>query len=110
MIDRELKRGDYIFSANGYLARITKVNKQTYSIEIISGNYLYADTIPFNGIKHGYYASGEWFYCDDPTAKALDLVLKNYKSLKLELESLTRKTEYLTELKEKLEECLDMLS
>ena len=35
MITRKLNVNDYIFDAQGRLARITKVNKTTYSFEVL---------------------------------------------------------------------------
>ena len=79
MITRTLKVGDYIFQANGDLARITKINKQTYSYALIVGHN-WATNIPFNGIRHSRFDNEEWFVCDDIQAKALELAFQRYKT------------------------------
>lgn len=90
MIKNQLKVGDYIFSARGDLARITKINKQTYSFNYITGYG--SDNVPFNGIKHSSYYlcdNKEWFECSDIQAKALEAAIKKYKvseSLKDDIE------------------------
>lgn len=89
MIKNQLKVGDYIFTANGDLARITKINKQTYSFNYITGYG--SDNVPFNGIRGSSYLydSKEWFECDDIQAKALEAAFKRYKvseSLKNDVE------------------------
>ncbi len=84
MITRKLNIGDYIFTAKGDLARITKINKQTYSYEIITAYYGYTiGNVAFNGIKHSdYYGDHyEWFECDNVQAKALELAFKRYKAI-----------------------------
>ncbi len=80
MINKELKVGDYIFQANGKLARITKVNKATYSCQVITSAYENS-TVNFNGItKNDYWGEhAEWFECDDAQAKALELAFNKYK-------------------------------
>ena len=79
MITRKLKVGDYIFDAQGRLARITKVNKATYSFEVITGTYE-QDLIAFNGKKHNYWGEHEeWFECDNAQAKALELAFNKWK-------------------------------
>ena len=87
MITKQLNVGDYIFNAKGELARITKVNKQTYSYIVIT-DYGSRDNVAFSGIKNGHYYYGnteEWFECEDATAKALELAFKQYeKDKKLE--------------------------
>ena len=102
MLNGTLKVGDYIFTANGKLARITKVNKQTYTISVIGGSaspYGYSDNVSFSGIKVNYYSGDhvEWFYCDNPQAKALELAMKRYQAgqklqeIKTEIEKLLGK-------------------
>lgn len=78
MITRTLKVGDYIFTAKGCLARITKINKQTYTYDSIARSS-YNTNIPFNGIRNSYYGSEEWFECDDIQAKALELAFKEFQ-------------------------------
>ena len=85
MLDKTLKVGDYIFTANGKLARIIKVNKQSYTIAVIGGSatqWGYNDNISLSGIKVNTYSGdrAEWFYCDNPTAKALELAMKRYQA------------------------------
>lgn len=78
MITRTLKVGDYIFTAKGCLARITKINKRTYTyVSIARRNY--GTNINFNGICNSYYGSEEWFECDDIQAKALELAFKEFQ-------------------------------
>lgn len=80
MITRKLKVGDYIFDAQGRLARITKVNKATYSFEVITNAYQ-QDNVAFNGKKHTYWGQHEeWFECDDAQAKALELAFNKWKT------------------------------
>jgi len=79
MITRTLKVGDYIFQANGDLARITKINKQTYTYALIVGHD-WMTNIPFNGIRHSGFNNAEWFVCDDIQAKALESAFQRYKS------------------------------
>ena len=84
MFDKELKIGDYVFSLNniirGYdLARITKVNKTTYTAtSALTGHDI---TITFDGRttrSFDYYRT-EWFYCDDLAAKTLELYREQVK-------------------------------
>ena len=79
MITRTLKVGDYIFQANGDLARITKINKQTYTYAQIVGHG-WVTNIPFNGIRHSRFNNEEWFVCEDIQAKALELAFQRYKA------------------------------
>ena len=79
MINTALKVGDYIFQANGDLARITKINKQTYTYALIVGHN-WVTNIPFNGIRHSRFNNEDWFVCDDIQAKALELAFQRYKS------------------------------
>lgn len=79
MINTALKVGDYIFTAKGCLARITKINKQTYTYAVIAG-YDGMTNIPFNGIRYSRFNNAEWFVCDDIQAKALELASQRYKS------------------------------
>lgn len=72
MINNKLKVGDYIFCADGALYRITKVNKLTYSAKDTSGGW--TELVPFNGIKK----FAEFFECDEPQAKALELAIKTH--------------------------------
>ena len=79
MITRKLNVNDYIFDAQGRLARITKVNKATYSFEVITNTYQ-QDNVAFNGKKHTYWGEHEeWFECDNAQAKALELAFKRWK-------------------------------
>ena len=79
MITRTLKVGDYIFTAKGCLARITKINKRTYTYDSIARRN-YDTNINFNGIRNSYYdGSEEWFECDDIQAKALELAFKEFQ-------------------------------
>jgi len=102
MLNKQLNVGDYIFSANGRLARITKVNKQSYTFEEItsSGYWNRTGNCPFNGIKHGYYDTEEWFYCENAEAKALEVAKKrnhcfdNIDKKKQEVETLIGKAKY----------------
>lgn len=78
MIDRQLKVGDYVFTADGRLARITKINKTTYSYADIS-KWHTTGNISFDGKRQSYYnGHEEWFYCDNAQAKALELAMKKY--------------------------------
>lgn len=81
MISRQLQVGDYIFNPKGELARITKINKKTYSYSIIS-KFGYSDHVAFDGIKRSPWEHEEWFYCDDIQVKALELAMKEYKCSK----------------------------
>ena len=102
MINKQLNVGDYIFSANGRLARITKVNKQSYTFEEINAGCRWNTTgnCPFNGIKHGYYDTDEWFYCENADAKALECAKKrnhlfeDFDKKKEEIVSLIGKAKY----------------
>jgi len=79
MINTALKVGDYIFTAKGCLARITKINKQTYTYAQIAGHN-WVTNIPFNGIRRSRFNNEEWFVCDDIRAKALESAFQRYKS------------------------------
>lgn len=82
MINEKLNVGDYIFTANGQLAIIVKVNKQTYSYRSLTGGYSYGvNNVYFNGIKNAWSGYEEWFKCDDINAKALELAYKKYKKV-----------------------------
>ena len=102
MLNKKLKIGDYIFSANGRLARITKVNKLTYTFEEINSGCRWNTTgnCPFNGIKHGYYDTDEWFFCENVDAMALQCAKKqnhcfdNLESKKEQVEKLMGKAKY----------------
>lgn len=76
MLNKQLNVGDYIFTAGGGLARIIRVNKQTYSADSIISHYSWPFTIPFNGINKTQGI--EWFECTEPQAKALELAFKKY--------------------------------
>ena len=109
MITRTLKVGDYIFTAKGCLARITKINKQTYTYALIVGSD-WMTNIPFNGIRHSRFNNEEWFVCDDIQAKALESAFQRYKSnlevannLK-EVKELIGKAKYFLEQIEDIEE------
>lgn len=69
MINNKLNVGDYIFTTDGSLYRITKINKTAYSAKSTHG---WTEQVPFSGL--GRYA--EYFECDEPQAKALDLAIK----------------------------------
>lgn len=71
MINNKLKVGDYVFTTDGKLFRITKINKLTYSARETVG---WTVQVPFNGIGSGIY--GEFFECDEPQKKALELAIK----------------------------------
>lgn len=72
MIKNKLNVGDYIFTSGGDLYRITKINKLTYSAKSTRSNW--TEQVPFNGIK----TNDEFFECDEPQAKALELAIKTY--------------------------------
>lgn len=80
MITNKLKVGDYIFSVRGDLARITKVNKQTYSYVNLINNG--RGNVGFNGIKESkyFYECSEWFECNDAQAYAFELAINHYKT------------------------------
>lgn len=79
MITRKLNVNDYIFDARGRLARITKVNKATYSFEVIT-SIRQQDNVAFNGKKHNCWGEHEeWFECDNAQAKALELAFNKWK-------------------------------
>jgi len=112
MITKQLNVGDYIFNAKGELARITKVNKKTYSYVVIT-NYGSRDNVSFNGIKTSryYYGSGateEWFECEDATAKALELAFKQYKKSKKVERQLEETKELIANAKWYLEQIKDI--
>lgn len=102
MLNKQLKVGDYVVSADGTLYRITKVSKASYSYVNIERQY---DTgfVPFNGIrKTGYWDNGlEVFYCDDAQAqvfinlkKKFELATKLEKS-KEEIKELLGRAKYI---------------
>jgi len=97
MINEKLNVGDYIFSPNGKLCRIIKVNKTTYTYTDISITYPHNDNVAFNGIKNGYYSYDkiEFFKCNEPQAKALEIMFERY-----------RKADKLEVLKNEVEELL----
>lgn len=74
MINNKLNVGDYIFTTDGNLYRITKINKLTYSAKGTRGGW--TEQVPFNGL--GRY--GEYFECDEPQAKALELAIKAHET------------------------------
>ena len=76
MIRKQLNVGDYIFTPIGEMARITKINKSTYSISVITLRSI-TKNVPFNGIVKAY--GEEWFDCDNPTAKALENAFKRHE-------------------------------
>ena len=83
MLNEQLKVGDYIFSPSGKLCRIVKVNKCSYTYNDLTTGY--ADNVKFNGLKHSWYQTFEFFKCDEPQAKALELMFtKCQKANKLE--------------------------
>lgn len=75
-----MKVGEYIFTASGKLARITKINKTTYTYEELTSQWGSSDNVKFDGIKHYYGSSIEWFECTDAQAEALRLAMKRYKA------------------------------
>lgn len=80
MITRKLNVNDYIFDAQGRLARITRVNKTTYSFEVITNSYQ-QDNVAFNGKNHDSWGRHEeWFECDNAQAKALELAFNRWKT------------------------------
>lgn len=107
MLNNKLNVGDYIFTANGELARITKINKITYSYETITDGYASTENVSFNGIKHDYWGGKEWFECSDGQAKALELAMKKYqtyqtvKEIQQEVKTLLGKAKFfLTQLED----------
>ena len=90
MFDRELNVGDYIFQANGNLAKITGKTKTYYTYRFINRKenaWYYTGKISINGsTKHTYSPIEEWFYCDEPTAKALEFAFQNYKIKKEQID------------------------
>ena len=78
MIDKQLKVGDYVFNVNGDLAKVIKINKQTYAIQLIACSDSFKTAIPFDGVEKDSYYKMEWFYCEDAQAKALELAMKKY--------------------------------
>ena len=78
MINKQLKVGDYVFTANGNFAKVIKINKQTYVIQLITYSESFKMTIPFDGVEKDSCYGTEWFYCDDAQAKALELAIKKY--------------------------------
>lgn len=80
MITKPLKVGDYIFQANGALARILRVNKNTYTYETISSNHWcgFSGRVAFNGIKETQWDHEDWFECTEPQAKALESAKRHY--------------------------------
>ena len=73
MLNNQLKVGDYIFTTDGNLYRITKINKLTYSAKGTRGGW--TEQVPFNGL--GRYV--EYFECDEPQAKAFELAVQTYE-------------------------------
>lgn len=110
MFDRELNVGDYIFQANGNLAKITGKTKTYYTyrfINIKDNRWYVSGKISINGsTKHGYSPIEEWFICDEPTAKALELAFESYKIKKEQIDKaeiinvLLGKAKYFLELLE----------
>ncbi len=88
MITKKLNIGDYIFTADGSLARITKINASTYSYSLLCGNNsgYWWNNIPFNGIRQHI----EWFECDDVQAKALKGAFDAWKLSNRQLSALER--------------------
>lgn len=76
MINKQLKVGDYIFTAKGALARIISVNKSSYSFRLIAGNCWY-ERISCKGFYRDSY--DEWFECDDAQSKAFEIAIAEYK-------------------------------
>ena len=96
MLNEQLKVGDYIFSPSGKLCRIVKVNKTTYTYTDLTNTYCGNDNVAFNGIKNGYYCNKiEFFKCEEPQAKALELMLARY-----------RKADKLEEIRKEIEDLL----
>ena len=93
MLNEQLKVGDYIFSPSGKLCRIIKVNKCSYTYNDLTTGY--NDNVKFNGLKHDWYQTFEFFKCDEPQAKALELMIAEY-----------RETCKLKETKDEIEELL----
>jgi len=73
MIKNKLNVGDYVFNSGGGLYRITKVNNITYSAKSTKWSWE-TKQVPFNGITK----YEEYFECDEPQAKALELAIKTY--------------------------------
>lgn len=95
MLNEQLKVGDYIFSPSGKLCRIVKVNKATYTYADLTNTYPYNDNVAFNGIKTGYCSKIEFFKCNEPQAKALELMFAKY-----------RKADKLEEIRKEIEDLL----
>lgn len=77
--NEKLNVGDYIFTAGGSLARIIRVNTKSYTCKEITSIFGNIINVPFNGINGGFYHDEEYFKCDNPTAKALELAYKKWK-------------------------------
>lgn len=113
MINKKLNVGDYIFKANGTVARITKINKLTYTyVEITGYGYGIHGNIAFDGIRHNEWNNEEWFECEEPQAKALELAFKQWTDIKhyendlVELKSLIGKAKYFLNQIEDIEEVI----
>lgn len=78
MFTKDLKVGDYIFTASGNLARITKINQKTYSYTLLAeqkSSYYYShQVVPFNGISR----DEEWFECTDVQVEAFKAAIANW--------------------------------
>ena len=105
MINKQLKVGDYIFTANGMLARITSVNKSSYSFKLIAGNCWY-HTVSFRGINRESY--DEWFECDDAQAKAFEMAIAEYKVFNKESDILCEVKEIIGKAKHFLKDIEDI--
>ena len=106
MISNSLKVGDYIFTPRGSLARVTKINKNTYTYELLCGNDSdwWSRNIPFSGIRHGI----EWFECTDIQAKALENAFKTWMISKSQETMLNKNKELLGKAKYFLEQLKDI--
>lgn len=113
MIDKKLKVGDYIFKANGALARITEIGKSTYTYVFITEpeSYQKFNIVLSNGIKYiNDFENEEWFVCDNVHAKALELAFKRYEIEKNHLASLEKNKALIANAKWFLEQISDIES
>ena len=97
MINKKLNIGDYIFTPSGKIARIIRVNKATYGItELVWERH---DTINFKGIVKNYFGEEEWFECEEPQAKALELAFRKYLIYEENKKIMERSMQYINEAK-----------
>lgn len=108
MFTKELKIGDYIFTAGGNLARITKINQKTYSYTLLaeqkSSYYYDHHVVPFNGISR----DEEWFECTDVQAEAFKAAIANWHKCKAAESILEENKKLVSEAKYYLEKVRDI--